>query len=134
LFDPASYLRVVVFGVIYAGLEYRYVNRREEEWTKRMDGFFEKPVFWAITPYHLYFLLPLFVTASFALPITAWVGNAFTLAVLEDVAYFVWRGKLVAKGEWTTTLMGSFTLGGLEIPLWWPLDIAAAAVLFWAPL
>ena len=133
MFDPPSFVRVVVFGAIYGGLEYRYVNRREEDWTREKEGFFEKPVFWAITPYHLYFLLPLFVAAAFALPLTAWGGNAFTLAVLEDIAYFGWRGRRVARGEWTTTLMGSFRVGGLEIPLWWPLDVAAAAVLFWAP-
>jgi hypothetical protein len=134
LFDPASFLRVVVFAIVYGGIEYRYVNRREEEWTKKVDSFSEKPVFWVISPYHLYLLLPLFVTASFALPLTAWAGNAFSLAVMEDVAYFVWKGKPVAKGEWTTTLMGSVKVGGMEVPLWWPLDIAVAAALFLAPL
>jgi len=134
LFDPGSFLRVAVFGIIYAGIEYRYVNRYEREWTKAAEGFLEKPVFWVITPYHLYLLLPLFVTVSFTLPITAWAGNTFFLAVLEDVVYFVWKRKSVTAGEWTTTLFGSFSIGRFVIPVWWPLDILVAAVLFWVPL
>lgn len=134
MLDPASFLRVVAVGIIFAGIEYRYVNRYERDWTKTAEGFNEKPVFWVISPYHLYLLLPLFVVASFTLPITAWAGNVFFLAVLEDVAYFAWRGKWVAKGEWTTTLFGSFRLGRFEVPVWWPLDILVAAALFWARL
>lgn len=134
MFDPWSFVRVVVFGIIYAGIEYRYVNRYEKEWTKTAEGFVEKPVFWVITPYHLYLLLPLFIVASYAPSITAWAGNTFTLAVLEDVAYFGWRGRAVAKGEWTTTLFGSFSFGRAEIPAWWPLDIVLAGILFWLPL
>jgi len=133
LFDPVSLVRVVAIGIIFAGIEYRYVNRREAGWTKETEGFQEKPVFWVISPYHLYLLLPLFIAASFTLPITAWAWNAFTLAVVEDIAYFAWRGKGVAKGEWTTTLFGSFSVGGVEIPVWWPLDLLIAAFLFWLP-
>lgn len=134
MFDPASFLRVVAFGVIYAGIEYRYVNRHEREWTKTAEGFVEKAVFWEISPYHLYLLLPLFVVASFALPITAWAGNVFFVAVLEDIAYFAWRGRSVNKGEWTTKLLGSARVGRFEVPLWWPLDILVAGILFWVPL
>jgi hypothetical protein len=134
LFDPASCIRVAIFGIIFAEIEYRYVNRYEREWTKTTEGFFEKYVFWVISPYHLYLLLPLFLVVSFTLPITAWFGNTFFLAVFEDMVYFVWRGRAVSKGDWTTTLFGSFGIGRLEIPLWWPLDIAAAAFLYWAPL
>jgi hypothetical protein len=134
LFDPGSFLRVAVFGAIYAGVEYRYVNRYERDWPQTAEGVLEKPVFWVITPYHLFLLLPLFVTVSFTLPITAWAGNTFFLAVLEDIVYFVWRGKAVTKEDWTTTLMGSFRVGRCVIPVWWPLDIMIAAALFWAPL
>ncbi len=134
MFDPASFLRVVAFGIIYAGIEYRYVNRHEREWTKTTEGFVEKPVLWVITPYHLYLLLPLFVAASFAIPVSAWAGNVFVLAVLEDVAYFVWRGRSAVKGEWTTTLFGSVKVGRFEIPFWWPLDILVAGLLYWIPL
>jgi hypothetical protein len=133
LFDPGSFLRVAIFGVIYAGIEYRYVNGYEREWAAT-GGFPERPVFWVITPYHLFLLLPLFVTVSFTLSITAWAGNTFFLAVLEDVVYFVWRGKSVTAGDWTTTLLGSLRVGRLVVPLWWPLDILLAAVLFWVPL
>lgn len=134
MFDPASFLRVIAFGVIYAGIEYRYVNRHESEWTRTAPGFGEKAVFWVISPYHLYLLLPLFIVVSFAFPVTAWAGNVFALAVLEDVAYFVWRGRGVAEGEWTTTLLGGFRFGRFVIPLWWPLDIILAGALFWVPL
>lgn len=133
MFDPVSFVRVVIFAVVYAGIEYRYVNRYERPWTKTTEEFAERPVFWVITPYHFFLLLPLFLVASFALPITSWAGNVFILAVLEDVAYFIWRGRGVAKGEWTTTLFGSLKVGPLEMPVWWPLDIAVAAALFWLP-
>lgn len=134
MFDPASFVRVVVFGIVYAGIEYRYVNRREADWTKKTEGFFEKPVFWVISPYHMYLLLPLFITAAFALPLTAWAANTFLLAVAEDIAYFAWRGKSVMSGEWTTTLFGSFRLGRFVIPVWWPLDLIVAAALYLVPL
>jgi hypothetical protein len=134
LFDPASFLRVLVFGIIFAGIEFRYVNRREKDWTPPAHGFLEKPAFWVITPYHAFFLLPLFIVSSFTLPITAWAGNTFLLAVIEDIAYFVWRGRGVAKGEWTTTLFGSFSIGRIVIPTWWPLDTLIAAALYLVPL
>lgn len=134
MLDPASFVRVVVFGVLYAGIEYRYVNRYEREWTRTAEGFVEKPLFWVISPYHLYLLLPLFVVASFATPLTAWAGNVFVLAVLEDLAYFAWRGRWVSRGEWTTTLFGSVKVGRFVIPVWWPLDILVAVALFWLPL
>ncbi|MDE1852185.1 MAG: hypothetical protein KGI38_00365 [Thaumarchaeota archaeon] len=134
MFDPASFIRVAIFGIIYAGIEYRYVNRYEREWTRTTKEFNEKSVFWVISPYHFFLLLPLFIIASFALPITAWAGNVFFLAVLEDAVYFAWRGKFVTKGDWTTTLLGSFNIGKYEIPFWWPLDLAVAVVLYWAPL
>jgi hypothetical protein len=134
LFDPGSFVRVAIFGAIYAGIEYRYVNRYEKEWTRTAEGFNEKALFWVISPYHFFLLLPLFVVASYSQSITAWAGNTFFLAVLEDAVYFVWRGRPVSKSDWTTTLMGSFRLGSVEIPVWWPLDILVAALLFWAPV
>ena len=133
MFDAASFVRVLAFGIIFAGIEYRYVNRREAEWTKKTEDFYEKPAFWVIAPYHVFLLLPLFIVASFTFPISAWAGNTFFLAVAEDIAYFAWRGKGVAKGEWTTTLFGSFSIGDLVVPLWWPLDLLIAAFLYWIP-
>ena len=130
MFDLASFVRIVAFGIIYAGIEYRYVNRYEAEWTKTAEGFNERPVFCDIMPYHFFFLLPLFIVASFSVDITAWAGNTFLLAVVEDVFYFVWRGRSVRKGEWTTTLFGSIGSGRLVIPLWWPIDIAVAVILY----
>ncbi len=134
MFDPASFIRATVFAVIYAGIEYRYVNRSEAGWTRQVEGFYEKPAFWVISPYHAYLLLPLFIVAAFALPITAWAANTFLVAVVEDIAYFAWRGKAVMAGEWTTTLFGSFKLGGFVIPVWWPLDLLIALVLYLLPL
>ena len=133
MFDAVSFVRVLAFGVVFAGIEYRYINRREAEWTKKMEGFYEKPAFWVFSPYHTFLLLPLFLVAGFTFPITAWAGNVFLLAVVEDIAYFAWRGKKVAKGEWTTTLFGSFSIGGLLVPVWWPLDVLIAAFLYWIP-
>ena len=134
MFEPASFVRVVVFGIVFAGIEYRYVNRREADWTTKTEGFIERPAFWVISPYQAYLLLPLFITAAFALPLSAWAANTFLLAVLEDVAYFVWRGKSVMAGEWTTTLFGSFRLGRFVIPAWWPVDLLVAAALYLVPL
>lgn len=134
MLDPVSFVRVVIFGVVYAGIEYRYVNRYERPWTKSQEEFAEKPVFWVITPYHFYLLFPLFLIASFSWSISAWAGDVFFLAVLEDIVYFIWRGKAVGKGDWTTTLFGSFRVGGMEVPVWWPLDLAVAAFLFWLPV
>ena len=134
MFDPASFLRVLAFGIIFAGIEYRYVNKREEGWTATGEGFLEKPAFWVITPYHAFFLLPLFIVSAFTLPITAWAGNTFVLAVIEDIVYFVWRGRRVAKADWTTTLFGSFSIGRYVIPNWWPLDTLVAAALFLVPV
>jgi len=134
LFDTVAFVRVVLFGIVYGGIEYRYVNRYERKWTKTQEEFLEKPVFWVISPYHLYLLLPLFLLVSFTVPITAWAGNVFFLVVFEDMAYFAWRGSKVTKADWTTTLFGSFRVGGAEVPLWWPLDLALAALLFWAPV
>ncbi len=133
MFDPASFVRVAAFAVVFAAIEYRYINSQESHGNGSTSLVQEKPVFWVIAPYHLYLLLPLFVVVSFAWPLTAWAGNAFVLAVLEDVAYFVWRGSPVGPGEWTTTLFGALKLGKLVVPVWWPLDALVAAVLFWAP-
>ena len=133
MFDAVSFVRVLAFGIVFAGIEYRYVNRREQEWTKKMEEFYEKPAFWVISPYHAFLLLPLFIAAAFTFPITAWAGNTFLLAVVEDIAYFAWKGKGVAKGEWTTTLFGSFSIGGFVVPVWWPLDLLIAAFLYWIP-
>ncbi|QQG48056.1 MAG: hypothetical protein HY247_04635 [archaeon] len=133
MFDPVSFVRILAFAVVYAGVEYRYVNRSEAEWTKKVKEFPEKPVFWVIAPYHLYLLLPLFVIVSFTSSITAWAGNTFLLAVFEDIAYFGWRGRSVIEGEWTTTLFGSFRIGRWIVPIWWPLDAMIAAGLYFAP-
>ncbi|MDA4124386.1 MAG: hypothetical protein OK438_02895 [Thaumarchaeota archaeon] len=130
MFDGVSFVRAVVFAVIFAGIEYRYINRAEAEWTKKVEGFFEKPAFWVISPYQAYLLLPLFITAAFTFSITAWAGNTFLVAVLEDMVYFAWRGKMVMEGEWTTTLFGSFRIGRFVIPTWWPLDLLVAAGLY----
>jgi hypothetical protein len=134
LFEAASFLRVVVFAVIYAGIEYRYVNRYERDYTRTAEGFVEKPALFVFAPYHVYFLVPLFALVSFDWPFTTWVANGLVLAVLEDEAYFAWRGRRVAKGEWTTTIMGSFGVAGFEVPAWWPVDILVAAVLYLLPL
>lgn len=133
MFDPASFVRAAVFAVIFAGIEYRYINRGEAEWTRKVEGFFEKPAFWVISPYQAYLLLPLFITAAYTFPITAWAANTFLVAVLEDLAYFVWRGRIVMTGEWTTTLFGSFRVGRFVIPIWWPLDLLVAAGLYALP-
>lgn len=129
-----SFLRVVAFAVVYAGIEFRYVNRYEREYTRTAEGFVEKPAFGVFMPYHVYLLLPLFALVSFVLPFTAWVGNGLVLAVLEDMVYFVWRGKRVVKGEWTTTIIGSFNVAGAEIPAWWPLDLLLALAFYLVPL
>ena len=133
MFDPTSFVRSVAFAVVYAGIEYRYVNRNEAEWTKRMEGFYEKPAFWVVSPYHVFLLLPLFVIAAFALPLTSWAGNTFLIAIVEDIAYFGWRGKFVQPDDWTTTLFGSFRIGRVVIPVWWPLELLVVAGLYVVP-
>ena len=134
MFEPVSFVRVVLVGVIYAGIEYRYINRREQEWTKKVEGFYEKAAFGKYSPYQVFFLLPLFVAISYTQSITAWAGNAFLLALVEDFAYFLWRGKMVVEGEWTTQLFGSFKVGSTVVPVWWPIDLVIVLVLFAVPL
>lgn len=124
----------MVFSFIFAGIEYRYINRREAEWTTKVEGFYEKNAFWLISPYQAYLLLPAFIVVAFTQPVTAWAANTFLIAFLEDAFYFAWRGRRVAKGEWTTRLFGSFTLGGYEVPVWWPLCLILVAGLYLAPL
>ncbi|MDA4128318.1 MAG: hypothetical protein OK422_02470 [Thaumarchaeota archaeon] len=133
MFDPPSFLRVVAFAVIFGGIEYRYVNRREAQWTREVPGFDEKPVFWLYAPYHFYFLLPLLIVVSFTPSVSAWAGNVFYAALAEDVAYFVWRGKTVMRGEWTTQLFGSFQLGKVTVPAWWPLDALIVTAFYLLP-
>jgi len=128
-----SFIRSIVFAVIYAGIEYRYVNRRESPWTNGVEGFYEKPAFWVISPYQAYFLLPLFVAVTFTPSLTAWAGNIFLVAVLEDMAYFAWRKRRVMQGDWTTTLFGSYRVGGFLIPVWWVQDIFVVLVFYLLP-
>ena len=134
MFDLVSFVRALAFAVFYAGIEYRYVNRREEGWTKKVEGFFEKPVFWKIAPYQAYLLFPIFVIVGCTMPVTAWAGNTLLIMVLEDVAYFVWRGSWVRAGDWTTTLLGSISVGRRVIPLWWVPAVLLVLVLYLAPL
>jgi hypothetical protein len=134
LFELVSFVRSVAFAIVYAGIEYRYVNRSEAEWTKKVEGFYEKPAFWAISPYQVYLLLPLFIVAAYTLPITAWAGNTLLIAVAEDIAYFAWRGRSVMAGEWTTTLFGSFRIGRYLIPTWWPLETLVILAFYLLPL
>lgn len=128
-----SFIRVVIFSVIYGGIEFRYVNRREAEWTRGTPGFYEKALLGTYSPYHIYFLLPVFIVVGFTQDIPAWAANVFLAALVEDVFYFVWRKKWVAKGEWTTMLFGSFRLGGHEVPIWWVLVGMLVAALYYVP-
>lgn len=133
MFEIWSIARSLAFAVIYGGIEYGYVNRKEVEWTKGIPGFYEKPAFWKVSPYQAYLLLPLFIVAGFTFSLTGWAANTFLIAVAEDIAYFGWRGKAVMPGEWTTTLFSSFKVGRFVIPVWWPLDLLIALGLYLAP-
>lgn len=134
MFDLLSFFKVIVVAVIYAGIEYRYINRKEAPWTQQIDGFYEKPIFGKYTPYHVFFVLPLFIAISYTGSITAWTGNVFLVAFVEDVAYFAWRGKMVLEGEWTAQLFGSFKLGGVVVPVWWLLDLVIVLFFYAIPL
>jgi len=134
LFEPISFVRVLLAASVYGGIEYRYINRREAEWTKRVEEFHEKAFLAKYSPYQLFFLLPLFVVVSYTASITAWAGNVFFFALLEDIAYFTWRRRMVMKGEWTTQLFGSFQVGSVVIPVWWPLDVVIFLALYAIPL
>lgn len=133
MFELVSFTRAVAFAVVYGGIEYRYVNKREVGWVRGGEGFPEKPVLGRFTPYHVFLLLPLFIVVAFVLPLTAWAGNSLLLALVEDIAYFGWRGRWVEKGEWTTNLYGSFGLGGKVIPIWWPISLVVIVLLYLAP-
>ena len=134
MFEPTSFVRVVLAAVIYGGIEYRYINRREEDWTKKVEGFVEKPVFGTYSPYQVYFLLPLFAIISYTQSVSAWAANVFLLGLLEDLSYFGWRGEMVKKGEWTTQLFGSFKVGSAVIPVWWPIDLIITFFLYLIPV
>ncbi|MDV3244683.1 MAG: hypothetical protein LYZ66_05865 [Nitrososphaerales archaeon] len=115
-------------------MEYRYVNRREASWTYQSEGFYEKPAFWLISPYQAYLLFPVFIVVALAPSVSAWAGNMFLIATVEDIAYFLFRGAWVRSGEWTTRLFGSFSVGGKVVPVWWPLALAITAALYLMPL
>ncbi len=134
MLELVSFLRTLAFAALYAGIEYRYVNRRDEEWTRTMQGFFEKPAFWKISPYQAYLLFPVFVVVSYTMPLSAWAGNLLLVVTLEDILYFVWRGRWVAPGEWTTTLFGKFTVGGRTVPAWWIPGALLVVILYWVPV
>jgi len=134
LFEPVSFGRVVLAAIVYGGIEYRYVNRREAEWTKSMEGFYEKPVIGKYSPYQIFFLLPFFVVVSYTPSTTAWAANLFLIALLQDISYFAWRGTMVEEGEWTTQLFGSFRVGRIIVPIWWPLDAAVTLALYATPV
>ncbi len=134
MFEFASFIRSLAFAVVYAGIEYRYVNRAEAEWTRKTEGFYEKPVFWRFSPYQAFLLFPLMVVSGYALPVTAWAGNVFLIAGVEDVAYFFWRGKPVMTEDWTTTLLGSFRVGRYVVPVWWPLVALVVLGLYFLPV
>ena len=134
MFEPISFVRVVLAAIIYGGIEYRYINRREEDWTKKVEGFLEKPAFGKYSPYQVFFLLPLFAVISHTQSLAAWAGNVFLLALLEDLAYFGWRGEMVKNGEWTTQLFGSFKVGSVVIPVWWPIDLMITLSLYLIPI
>ncbi len=124
MFGPVSFARVLAFAVVYAGIEYRYLNRYEKEFPQ------EKPVLGTILPYHTYFLLPVFVIVSYSASITAWAGNVFFLTVAEDAIYFAWRGRPVTQADWTSNILGNFKVGRAVIPVWWIPCIVAAAGLY----
>lgn len=130
MFDLASCLRTLVSAIVFAGIEYRYVNRREAQWTKEKEGFYESSLLSKYTPYHVFFLLPLFLAISYTGSITAWAGNVFLAALVEDLAYFAWRKKMVVPGEWTTQLFGSVRVGNTAIPVWWPLDLLIVLLMY----
>ena len=134
MLEPLSLVRSVGFAVLFAGVEYRYINRREASGKDGLDQLGERPAFWVITPYHAYFLLPVFILVALAPLVTAWAANTFLIALLEDVAYFTWRGKWVQSGEWTTLMFGSFRVSRVTIPTWWPLALAISVSLYLMPL
>ena len=134
MLDAVSFVRAAAFAFFYAGIEYRYVNRKDADWTRTMEGFFEKPALWKLSPYQLYLLLPVFVIVSYAPSLSAWAGNTLLVIFGEDILYFAWRGRWVAPGEWTTTLLGSFRVGRFVVPAWWIPAALGALALYLAPL
>jgi hypothetical protein len=133
LFELLAFIRSAAFAVIFGGIEYRYVNYREEGWTTDGWNFKEKPVFGQYTPYHVFFVMPLFIAVGFTLPLTAWIGDALLIALVEDISYFAWRGRWVEKGEWTTKLYGSIGIGRRAIPLWWLAFFFLVSLFYLAP-
>lgn len=127
MFDPASFVMVAAFAVVYSAIEFRYLNRYEKDFPS------EKPVVGSVLPYHAYFLLPLFFIVSYTLPVSAWFGNLFFIVAAEDIIYFAWRGKAVTRQDWTANLVGNFKIGGAVIPAWWVPCIVAAAALYLVP-
>jgi hypothetical protein len=134
LLELLSFIRSVSFAILFAGIEYRYVNRREVTWKDGVDQEGEKPAFWLISPYQAFLVFPAFVVVALAPSISAWAANTFLIALVEDVAYFLFRGSWVRAGEWTTNLFGSFSVAGRVIPVWWPLSLVMSAVCYLMPL
>ncbi len=134
MIELLSLVRSLAFAILLGGMEYRYVNRREASWTYQTEGFYEKPAFWLISPYQAYLLFPVFIVVALAPSVSAWAGNTFLIATVEDISYFLFRGAWVRRGEWTTRLFGSFSVGGKVVPVWWPLALAVTAAFYLMPL
>ncbi|HXW37249.1 MAG TPA: hypothetical protein VEJ36_05040 [Nitrososphaerales archaeon] len=133
MFDFYSALRIGGFAVLFSGFEYFVVNRREANGSSAPSVLGAKPIFMEFYPYHLLFVLPVFIVVSYSASISAWAANVFLLALVEDALYFAWRGRWIVRGDWTAQTFGSFSVGGRVIPNWYPFALLAAAGLYAAP-
>jgi len=106
----------VIVAVFYGFLEWRYINNEEKN-PAETNALNERSVINYLRPYH-FFMALLFALISYSPDWFEWVVGFLLMILVEDIAYFLMRGRWIREGEWTTKLMGSLKLG-IVIPNWY---------------
>lgn len=120
LLNDAKLIRVAISAlsaVLYGFLEWRYINNEEKN-PAETNALNERSVLSNIRPYH-FFMAMLFTAISYSPDWFEWVFGFLLMILIEDISYFVMRGRWIREGEWTTNLMGSVKIGGAVIPNWY---------------
>jgi hypothetical protein len=130
----------LLFAALFALLEYHlFINY--------FVPLEQAPLFAHIYPYHVFFVLPIFLTTSFVISSTnnfaglrtnplrsiarAW-QVMLALMVLEDIMYFVAAGTTIPSHSWTCLQMGCVEIGFGSVPKWYFVAAAIESSIFGA--
>ncbi len=111
----------LLFSVVYARIEFG-LDKWWTELGKDPSGFWKNK--WGkYTPYHLWMLgldaivnLPaLYVAHSIPL----FLACMLLFPLMEDIFYFLWRGKWIEGDAWTSKDLGAWKVRGIIIPKWY---------------